>query len=297
MLGLASLVQASMGLARPALRLGGDWAGWRCGFDPISGGIVGSASRQSVTTERWSGRTLQRRSLQIVPEGRSDDAALSDGEEWSSLPVANSGRSSLFPGARSGLFGAVDVDMLNANAWALDVAHSPDSWWCESVFDGLGGDQPADERCERTRVACTFNPNTGELTAEPVLVWQERCFSVRPSADLPLRAGSGLNAAFVDSVAGLDCFGEQKRIPYAMAMFSRAHLSLPGGVELRGRPGLLEVFVTASPGKANWRKLLLRRSWIGGSCYAYVETVGDTRLDAEPRFDEYTEDGFSELQE
>ena len=64
-------------------------------------------------------------------------------------------------------------------------------------------------------------------------------------------------------------------------MFSRTHLSLPGGVELRGRPGMLEICMTASPGAPNERKTILRRSWLGGSRYASVETYGD-RLPVDP---------------
>merc|ERR1719424_1984318 len=107
---------------------------------------------------------------------------------WSTLPVAVSGSTSLMPGARSGLFGAVQLDMLNANAWALDEAVSENSWRCESVFDGLGGERPRAApgagvvECpqQRTRVMCSFDPSSGQISAvRPVLIWQERCWSVR----------------------------------------------------------------------------------------------------------------------
>ena len=69
-------------------------------------------------------------------------------------------------------------------------------------------------------------------------------------------------------------------------MFSATHLSLPGGVELRGKPGLLEVCLTATPGQTR-SKTILRRSWIGRSCYASVETVGDSNVDwVEPLYHE-----------
>ena len=316
------LFALALAVARPALRLGGEWAGWRCVFDPFSGALTNHV--EGVTTERWAGNALQRRSLRLLPEATAGDG---DGarirclaapeEDWSTLPAANSGTSTLAPGARAaalaagGLMWTVQVDMLNANAWALDEAGADPnaagvpSWRCESVFDGLGGEQPrgprrdrAERPKERTRVVCSFNPSTGEVArGEPVEVWQERCWSVQPLGEMPeLRRDSGgragLDAAWVSSVVGTACFGSQKRIPYASgveAALSRTRLSLPGGVEVRGRPGLLEVCVTAAPGRVNWRKLILRRSWIGGSCYASVETVGDRQ--AEPPVDEEDSEG------
>ena len=215
----------------------------------------------------------------------------SDTDTWSSLPVAVCGSTSLMAGARSGLFGQVQVDMLNADAWALDEAISGTRWRCEAIFDGLGGERPREKpgamECpeKRTRVVCTFDPSTGQVASEQsVLVSQESCWSVRPSSELRVRQGAGgregLDAAWVESVAGLSCFGAQKRIPYEPAMFSTTRLSLPGGVELRGQPGVLEVCLTSAPGlQATRRKTILRRSWIGSSCYASVSTVGDTQVE------------------
>ena len=141
MLTAAWLPAAHLGtIARPALRLGGEWAGWRCAFDPFSGAVRNEV--QGITTERWESKALRRRSALLLP---GDDGGIrwtSTGDaDWSTLPVAVSGSTSLMPGARSGLFGAVQVDMLNANAWALDEAVSENSWRCESVFDGLGGER------------------------------------------------------------------------------------------------------------------------------------------------------------
>lgn len=290
------LVSTGLAIARPALRLGGEWAGWRCGFDSYNGALLSGSNQAGVTTERWVDNKLQRRSIQLISSEDSASARADPREDvvWATLPVAVSGRSSLTPGARSGIFGTVNVDTLNANAWALDEAVSMDRWDCEAVFDGLGGEQPRERRGdvspeERTRVLCTFNPNTGVIsTGEPVLVWQERCWSVRPS-EQKQDSLSDLDATWVSSALGLTCFGGQKRIPYTPQVFSTSHLSLPGGVELRGRPGLLETCVTASPGQANWRKLILRRSWIGGSCFASSETIGDQRVGGD-NSDEIDED-------
>ena len=298
-------------LARPALRMGGEWAGWSCGFDPYSGALRSGSEFQAVTTERWSGNSLKRRSVQVTPD--DDEGARcvnrAEGDAWSTLPVAVSGTTSLMPGARAGLFGAVQLDMLNADAWALDEAISEASWRCESIFDGLGGERQRKQRgdrmvaeCpeQRTRVICSFNPNTGEIAAvEPVVIWQERCWSVQPSEELDGRGGgrsSGVDAAWVAAVVGQPCFGGQKRIPYGQKMFARSHLSLPGGVELRGRPGLLEICVTADPGQPSECKTVLRRSWLGGSRYASVETIGDTQpVDPsvlEPAGDEISDDDW-----
>ena len=313
MLTVAACPAAYLGtIARPALRLGGEWAGWRCGFDPFSGAM--RSEFEAVTTERWESKALQRRSVQLLPgdDGGVRCTSTSDAD-WSTLPVAVSGSTSLMPGARSGLFGAVQVDMLNANAWALDEAVSENSWRCESIFDGLGGERPRSApgagvvECpqQRTRVMCSFDPSSGQISAvRPVLIWQERCWSVRPSEDLQVledRDGGSrtLDAAWVASVVGLSCFGAQKRIPYASAMFSRSHLSLPGGVELRGRPGLLEICVTAAPGQSDECKTVLRRSWLGGSCYTSVETICDTQpVDpslAEPAYLDDIDDGSRDV--
>ena len=51
-------------VARPALRLGGEWVGWICGFDPFSGALRTQSEVLGVTTEQWAGSTLQRR---IIP--------------------------------------------------------------------------------------------------------------------------------------------------------------------------------------------------------------------------------------
>jgi hypothetical protein len=292
-------------IARPALRLGGEWAGWSCRFDPYSGALRTQSEILGVTTERWAGNTLQRRVFQLGPECDESVRCVmghSNAPVWSTLPVAVSGPTTLMAGARSGFFGEVQVDMLNAYAWALDEAISDTRWRCEAIFDGLGGERPRANTgailCpqKRTRVVCTFDPSTGQIAkGESVLVSQEQCWSVRPSKDLQVQEGpggrSGLDAAWVASIAGLACFGGQKRIPYEPAMFSTTRLSLPGGVELRGKPGLLEVHLTAAPGQSR-SKTILRRSWIGRSCYASVATVGDTQVEwVEPQYHEHVEFG------
>ena len=283
-------------VARPALRLGGEWAGWSCGFDPYSGALRTQSRTLGVTTERWAGNTLQRRMFQLAPTDGGVRWSTSDAV-WCTLPVAVSGPTSLMAGARSGLLGEVQVDMLNADAWALDEAIADARWRCEAVFDGLGGERPREKagavKCpqKRTRVVCTFDPTTGQIASgQSVLVSQEQCWSVRPSNDLQVQEGPcgrhGLDAAWVDSVAGLACFGRSRRIPYGSAMFSTTRLSLPGGVELRGKPGLLEVHLTAASGQSR-SKTILRRSWIGRSCYASVATVGDTQVEwVEPQYHE-----------
>lgn len=290
---MALFLAASLALApRPALRLGGEWAGWRCDFDPFSGAM--RSNFQGATTERWEGAALQRRSVEMTSSKAATPQIVSDSNApWDTLPVANSGSTSLMPGARS--FGTVAVDMLNANAWALDQAESTSAWRCESVFDGLGGERPGERRDdapeERTRVVCTFNPNNGQISrSEPVLVWQERCWRVRPTVDYPDEEHNGARSLDA-SVVGMSCFGEEKRLPYEPTLFSSSRLSLPGGVELKGMPGLLEICVTAAPGQS-WRKLIIRRSWVGGTCYASVRTIGDLRSDCETidELDEIPED-------
>jgi len=298
--GMAWFFTASSAVARPALRLGGEWAGWSCGFDPYSGALRTQSECLGVTTEQWEGNALRRRIFRLGTEcdDRVRCVVPQSGTVWSTLPVAVSGPTSLMAGARSGLFGEVQVDMLNAHAWALDEAISDTRWRCEAIFDGLGGERPRENagavECpqKRTRVVCTFDPSTGQIAkGQYVLVSQEQCWSVQPCKDLQIRMGpggrSGLDAAWVESVAGLACFGGQKRLPYEPAVFSTTRLSLPGGVEIRGKPGLLEVCLTAAPGQSTRSKTILRRSWIGRSCYASVATVDDTQVEwVEPQYHE-----------
>ena len=104
---------------------------------------------------------------------------------------------------------------------------------------------------------------------------------------------SGLDAAWVASVAGFSCFGELKPAAAAGAAAGAAaaeetaggeaaeaaereplvtELAVGGGVTLRGRPGLLEVSLAASfSPSSDGAVTTLRRSWAGGSRYAEVE--------------------------
>ena len=66
MLVVAALLLALGAVARPALRIGGEWAGWCCGFDPFSGALRTGSEFQAVTTERWAGVCSGR-----AEEGRS----------------------------------------------------------------------------------------------------------------------------------------------------------------------------------------------------------------------------------
>lgn len=205
-LAMQPLLAGASGLAslpRPALRLGGEWAGWRCAFHPRTGALITKeverySSEEMIewgqvpggfeecTTETWqedsSIHVLSRRSVMLLPEDGCNTENLAAVVKRLTLPTAVSGPTSLTHQA------TLDVDVLNARAWALDdagpVAGEADGtlWRCESVFDGLGGERPrvrsGARECpvERTRVACAFDPATGALAdKEPVLVWQARC--------------------------------------------------------------------------------------------------------------------------
>ena len=122
------LTTGAVAVARPALRLGGEWAGWSCGFDPYNGAL--RTQSETLGTERWEGNALQRRCLQLGPacESSGDDTVfrvvVPHSNDWYTLPVAVCGATSLMAGARAGLFGEIQLDMLNAEAWALDEAIS-----------------------------------------------------------------------------------------------------------------------------------------------------------------------------
>ena len=157
-------------------------------------------------------------------------------------------------------------------------------WRIESVFDGLGGDPPRLRRgarpslAERTRVLLVFDAAGGVLVPDlPVQIWQERQWSLEPSAELTFRERkadgsydrldgsglkrSGIEGGWVSSAVGYACFGDSNEArkpqnpspPTAGFLFS---ISLAGGVEVRGSPGLLEVACTSAEG----RELKLRRT-------------------------------------
>lgn len=155
-------------------------------------------------------------------------------------------------------------------------------WRIESVFDGLGGDPPRLRRgarpslAERTRVLLVFDAAGGVLVPDlPLQIWQERQWSLEPSAELTFRERkadgsydrldgsglkrSGIEGGWVSSAVGYACFGDSNaarkppRAPPTAGLFS---ISLAGGIEVRGAPGLLEVACTSAEG----RELKLRRT-------------------------------------
>ena len=177
-------------VARPALRIGGEWAGHCVTFS--GSGTVSQPGTEVLVSETWQEQTVQRQTAQIGPEGTIVSNA--------ALPQACSGSTVLRRGAAM-----LEPDVLNARAWALDaVDESQSAWRCETIFDGLGGDRPNEREgaleCpkERTRVQCSFDPATGALVpSAPVLVWQERCWSAGPADDLDVQAAGGVDAAWL----------------------------------------------------------------------------------------------------
>ena len=160
-------------VARPAHKLGGEWAGNLVSFSE-SGAVLGQ--RESFVTEEWRGEAgaewaIHRR--EHLMQSGDTGAAVAN----TVLPTACSGSLTLRRGASM-----MEPDVLNARAWALDaVDASTGLWRCETIFDGVGGDRPRTRdgalECpkERTRVQCVLDASTGQLApSEPVLVWQER---------------------------------------------------------------------------------------------------------------------------
>ena len=137
---------------------------------------------------------------------------------------------------------------------------------------------------ERTRVQCVLDPTTGELApSEPVLVWQERCWSASP-ADDDTYDQLTRDAEWVSSAVGLASFGDQRflagRTEEPKWWLGRL-LSLGGGVEMSCQPGVLEVTLRAGAGaKLQYTSTVVRRSWAGDdagrSVFAEVETLNDT---------------------
>jgi len=188
----------------------------------------------------------------------------------------------------------LEPDVLNTRAWALDAVEEDSGLWqCETVFDGLGGERPVDRdgaaECpkERTRVLCSFDPETGALSpTAPVHVWQERCWSASPAAELD-DALSDVDRAWFSSVVGFMNPAPQSGATMGVvgaAAAEGAAVALGGGIKLRGRPGMLEVTLTSGARSRNsYRAVVVRRSWAGvaagRSVFAEVETVDDTTGD------------------
>lgn len=277
-------------VARPAARFGGEWAGWCCTYGSETGTLrrvneqylsdtaveYGQvpAGFEECTTESWEDGALVRRSVRLLPETGCAVDNLAAEVSRATLPAA----ARLAVGAR---------------ACAVDALAEPGAWRCETVFGGLGGPRPRDRRgaiessAERTRVAFTFDPQRGALAAVPVVVWQERRWSEAPSLQVKEDRGSrsSLSASWVDAAVGLSCFGggdgdgakdETAATERAAAAAERAAaaeqppllLALPGGVEVRGEAGRLEVSLFDAEGKA----VRLRRAWAGGEVSSEVSS-------------------------
>ena len=277
-------------VARPAARFGGEWAGWCCTYGSETGTLrrvneqylsdtaveYGQvpAGFEECTTESWEDGALVRRSVRLLPETGCAVDNLAAEVSRATLPAA----ARLAVGAR---------------ACAVDALAEPGAWRCETVFGGLGGPRPRDRRgaiessAERTRVAFTFDPQRGALAAVPVIVWQERRWSEAPSLQVKEDRGSrsGLDASWVFAAVGLSCFGggdgdgakdETAATERAAAAAERAAaaeqppllLALPGGVEVRGEAGRLEVSLFDAEGKA----VRLRRAWAGGEVSSEVSS-------------------------
>lgn len=326
---------AGVSVARPALRLGGEWAGHCVSYSadgalrPVPEQYVpdellewGEAPRgfEALTTETWDSSTsagggpsvLNRRTVKLLPEDGCNCENLGALVSHATLPTACSGSAVLRPG--NAMF---ESDVLNARAWALDAV-DPDGgrlWRLETLFDGLGGGRPRERsgarECpkERTRVQCTFDPSSGTLAArEPVVVWQERCWSAGPSDELTLRDSgrTGLDASWVASVVGIECFGDEKRAAAATQTATAAadgssggggdaggasgddeattRTVFGGGIELRAQPGLLEITLRSGAGDRNsWSRVVMRRSWAGDeggrSVFSEVDTFDETEGD------------------
>ena len=275
-LAATAMVARPSTVAKPALRLGGEWAGNRVALTP-SGGILESA--EVLVSEAWSGRTrdsvMERRTLR-----RHADKGWWCYVAHGPLPSACSGSVVLRYGAAM-----MEPDVLNARAWALDTCDGATGLWrCETVFDGLGGDRPA-LRCgalecpgERTRVTCTLDPDSGTLApGSEVAVYQERCWSSAPALD----EADELDDAFVSSAVGLESFASGSDAAAAAAP-SAAH-AVGGGVEVRACADsrCLQISLSSGKGTLNtYSSVVVRRSWAGTaagrSVFAEVEVLDDT---------------------
>ena len=284
----AGMVHPPRTVARPALCLGGEWAGHVATYS-----ATGQASQPGVevlTSEAWVDRRIHRHSVQLHSEGPRSSRE--------TLPPACCGSLTLAWGAAM-----LEPDTLNVRAWAVDAVDGSSSglWRCEAVFDGLSGDRPHERdgafECpkERTRVQCVFDPASGTLArSADIAVWQERCWSATPAQDDHLDAVGGLDPEWVRSVVGLECFGNDCVPGRAAAATGTdeadggmltTDLTLGCGVSLLGKPGLLELTLTSGTRARNgYHSIVVKRSWVtaaesgasSSSVFTEVEVVDDT---------------------
>jgi hypothetical protein len=241
---------------------------------------------------------MERRVISLQPDG-------SMVSKRRVLPVAQSGAEVLALGARM-----LEPEILNIRAWALDAVDDSASgvWHIETLVDGICGVRPPMRatalECpkERTRVACSFEPSTGELVAaSTVLVSQERCWQVSPSAELAASGSADdLDPEWVAAAVGFDCFGgggggDGSTTPTKTGGETLS-LCLDCGVELRGEPGLLVLTIRSGKGARNgYDQVTVRRSWVGGSAFTEVGVVEDTTGDEWP--DDAAGDLLDELEQ
>ena len=274
----------------PALRIGGEWAGHSVAYSADTGDAM-APGVQLLTNEQWNAdKAMVRRFVQFHP-------GHAVATQPRVLPLAQSGSEVLTLGARM-----LEPEVLNVRGWALDAVDESTAglWQCEAIFDGLCGDRPATRTAalecpkERTRVQCSFVPATGTIDpTSTVHVCHERCWSVSPSSDLEARELGNVEAEWLESVVGLECFGGKGRATTAAkeatmssGLPATSAVSLDCGIELRGAPGLLELTLTSGEGALNgYQTIVMRRSWAGDggdagcSRFTEVDVLDDTTGD------------------
>ena len=184
-------VVAASSSARASL-LGGEWAGWACSFDRLTGAVqavpdkyVSAEMREwdqvprgfeECVTETWAASgEIARRTARFLPE---------DGCNTENLGAIVT---------RQALASPTLIEQSGTSlAWAIDGVHgSADRWRCETIFSGIGGVLPRVRRGAldalglRTRVLLSFDVSSGSLIdGEPIIVHQERCWSSEVSSSL-----------------------------------------------------------------------------------------------------------------
>ena len=184
----------------------------------------------------------------------------------------------------------------------LRVQSRTGTWRLETVLRGIGGALPAStvnafpSLRERTRVSVLYDPSNGQLVAEAphpstphltpppsVEVWQERCWSEEVALEVMEKSHGPLHFDAVDKSrrVGMGCFGEVRAAvgwsapshkslsgpatssPSSAAEGKAWRLTLLGGVELCGGPGLLEVSLQATDLESgvDGEMVVLRRVW------------------------------------
>ena len=242
----------------------GEWAGWQCDFDVVTGAnrpiderylpqaMIDWGQQQAgfelLSTERRDGDSLNRRFLRMLPEAGCAIESLTAEVSVSSIPL---------DALQARLQGGKD-------AWALDdpPGEVGPAWYLRTIFDTSDPQGP-----RRTRVSLRWDPSCG--LGQPIRIAMERRWAAAGSLTQELHQGgaslvpgricaTGCSAEFVARAIAAPCFATTTRVPVPLPAESvegrERALLMPGGVVVQATPSAtgwtVEVGLSEQAGQA-----------------------------------------------